>query len=65
MRWQMYANADVLVWFQHKPLVVLPVLNVTCWCGLTATPGAEGVGISRISGDSKYGYESYHVACCG
>lgn len=60
--------SQVLVWHTNPttPLVTLPVLSIVCFiCQRRAAPGAAGVALSRINGDSRYGYETHHVACWG
>jgi hypothetical protein len=59
-----YAEADIIGFHPTPHGVKLPVLSVTCFCGSRAPIGGEGVAAARISGDSRYGYETYHVACC-
>lgn len=48
--------------------LVSPLVSLDCF--VCKTPVGTGmltvgeVGWSRINGDSKYGYEPYHTACC-
>lgn len=50
--------------------VMLPVVNSRCFhcdqvVDVTTGPSGEDADwyISRVNGDSKYGYELYHMAC--
>lgn len=63
-------DRNLVVLAVHRPVLypglALPVVSLTCWCGGTiaaADVDADTVGVSRVNGDSEYGYEAYHQAC--
>lgn len=62
--WREYALEDVKVWFRYNTNTTLPIVRTDCFvCIRTCDPYTDGVDVSRINGDSRYGYEAYHSVC--
>lgn len=61
-------NLAVVAWYHHSTLTVLPVVSLRCHCGglirVEHLHLKDLVAVSRVNGDSEYGYEAYHRACC-
>ncbi len=57
----------VLVWHTPAkyPNTRMPIVSLTCdRCGEVAPLNGENVGTTRINGDSRYGYTTYHYGSC-
>jgi hypothetical protein len=61
-----WSHLTVLAVAQPSPLVSVPVVDLTCFCGVTI-PASQvddaAINVTRVGGDSANGYEAYHAAC--
>jgi len=59
-------DATALFWLRRGGVngPLLPVMHDLCSiCEVRITEGFQHHGLARINGDSRWGYEMYHLAC--
>lgn len=57
----------VVAWHHTASGLALPVVSLRCHCGVLVSVtelGEDTIWVARVRGDSRYGYEAYHRACC-
>lgn len=60
-------SADVVALVPRTPggSTLVPVVTVLCWdCGKPVAFVPGEFFLSRVNGDSSYGYEPAHAECC-